>query len=174
MLKSKHTTQYKTLTDINFPIFSITPSYIRIWDDMNVKYIQTPSGTYVLDNKNLEGDTLGKRRVKINGYEKYIPCKAIRTVSELIQCTERTFIDNTGDVFKYIRNKTVPLRYHTIKEVLQFDSYCVIILNKIDYKIKVNCRKAYEIQSVGLLHTDMGYILYECSESIKTNTWRKI
>ena len=53
------------LFDIQFPIYSITRTYKRIWVEMNVTYIETESGIYVLDNKNVEGDSLGKRRLRI-------------------------------------------------------------------------------------------------------------
>jgi len=40
--------QHKDFSDITFPIFTITPNYKRIWDEFNIKYIETESGIYIL------------------------------------------------------------------------------------------------------------------------------
>jgi hypothetical protein len=166
--------KYKTLADITFPLYGITPKYKRIWDEFNVKYIETQSGTYVLDNKNLDGDTVGQRRLKINAFDKYMPRAVILTVAQLIHSKYKTFMDSTGSVFKYVKNKVVPLRYYKVLEINRIEEGCVVLLKGIDYPVKINCRDAYSINCIGLLHTELGLILYEISEKQRPDTWRKI
>ncbi len=166
--------QHKNLANIEFPLYTITMNYKNIWEEFNILYIETPSGIYILDNKNLDGNTVGKRRLKINNSKKYMPRSTISTVAQLIKSNNSTFIDNTGIVFKYKKTKLVPLKYYAAKEVIKLNDYCIVILKGIDYPIKTNCRDAYGIEYVGLLHTNMGYILYEFSDERRKDTRRKI
>lgn len=162
------------LDSIEFPIYGITNDYRRIWEDMNVLYIETDSGVYTLDNKNVPGDTLGKRRLRINAGKKYIPKKVVYSISQMLHSAHNIFIDNTGSVFRYKKTMAVPLRYHVVDKIVKMEEGCVLLLKGIDYPIQMNCREAHSIKSVGLLHSSIGYILYEYSESVKNNSWRKI
>ena len=167
-------TKYKTLADITFPLYGITPRYKRIWEEYNILYIETQSGIYMLDNKNLDGDTVGKRRLKINSFDKYMPRVVLLTVAQLIHSEYKTFMDSTGTTFKYVKNKVVPLKYYNVKKITKLEEGCAVSLKGIDYPIKINCREAYGINCVGLLHTDIGLILYEISEYPRPDTWRKV
>ena len=167
-------TKYKTLADISFPLYGITSRYKRIWNEFNIQYIETRSGIYILDNKNLDGDTVGKRRLKIKSFDKYMPRMMVLTVAQLIHSKYKVFMDSTGAVFTYVKNKVVPLKYYKVQKITKMEEGCVVSLKGIDYPIKINCREAYAIHCIGLLHTDIGLILYEISEYPRTNTWRKV
>ena len=166
----------KNISEIKFPIFGITDSYKRIWIEDNITYIETASGVSVLDNKNLEGDTLGQRRLRIKSQSKYIPRLSVHTVAQLINSKYRLFIDNEGIIFHYVKHKVVPLKYYKVKKRIKIEDgqYIVLTLDKILHSIKVPARQAYGINYVGILDTDVGYIEYEYSEEPKTDTWRKI
>jgi hypothetical protein len=48
---------------INWPLYEIR-KYKNLWEDNNVLYITTDSNLeYIIDNKNIVGNTLGKRRL---------------------------------------------------------------------------------------------------------------
>ena len=164
----------KDFSDINFPVFTITASYIKIWDEFNIKYIQTQSGTYILDNKNLSGDTLGERRLKITTGLRYIPRKAYYNITQLIKSKTKTYIDNTGCVFTYKKTRTVPLKYYKVMDVVSTEEGCILSFKNVNFRLRTNCREAYEIIYIGLLITSMGYILYETCEEKKRDTTRKI
>jgi len=176
-LKNEH--KILGLHNIEFPIYNITENYIKIWEELNVVYILTNSGTYILDNKNLGGETLGERRLHINN-DLYIPRKTYYSVTQLIRSNKTLFLDNKGNIFRYKKEKFVDLKYYKIKkikEIINKDkliSECVITLQGIEYPIKINCNEAFEAKYVGLLHTDFGIVLYEYSAEKKTNTRRKI
>lgn len=163
------------LFDIEFPIYSITPNYKRIWNELNVLYIETDSGQYVLDNKNLNGDTLGQRRLKNKTSKLYIPRKTYYTVSQMLNSKNKIFIDSTGRVFNYKKSITVPLKFHKVIKRIRVESgEYVLHLKGIEYPIKVNARKAFEINYVGILYTSYGYILYSYESEYKKDTRRKI
>ena len=164
----------KTFADIEFPIFAITPSYKRIWDELNVKYIETESGTYMLDNMNLTGDTLGERRLKITTSLRYIPRKAYYNITQLIKSNNKTYIDNTGCVFTYKKTRMVPLKYYRVMDVVSTEEGCILLIKGINFKLRLNCNVAYDIKYIGLLTTPDGYILYETCEEKKKDTRRKI
>ena len=166
--------QPKTFSDINFPIFTITPSYKRIWDDLNVKYIETESGIYILDNMNLKGDTLGERRLKIKTGLRYVPRKVYYNITQLIKSKTKTYIDNTGCVFTYRKTRTVPLRYYRVMDVVNTEEGCILTFKNVNFKLRTSCKEAYDIIYIGLLITDNGYIIYDTSEVKKKDTHRKI
>ena len=164
----------KSLLDIEFPIFTITPTYKRIWEEFNITYIETESGTYMLDNKNLDGDTLGERRLRMTTSLRYIPRKAYYNITQLIKSKNKTYIDNTGSVFTYRKTRTVPLKYYKVMDVVSMEEGCILSFKGINFKLRISCMDAYDIKYIGLLVTEMGYILYETSEIKKKDTYRKI
>jgi len=166
--------QHKSFSDIEFPIFTITASYKRIWDEFGVKYIETESGTYILDNKHMEGDTLGERRLRIKNGLRYTPRKVYYNITQLIKSNNKTYIDNTGSVFTYRKTRNVPLKYYRVMDVVHMDAGCILLIKNINFKLRVSCKDAYAIKYIGLLCTDTGYILYDTSDEKKKDTTRKI
>lgn len=165
----------KYIWDIDFPIFAITNNYRNIWTEDNITKIETASGVYVLDNKNIQGNTLGQRRLRINNSPLYIPREVLHNVSQIIRSKYNLFIDNNGKVFNYIKQTRVPLKYFKIEKVVKKpDIGCVLHFEALDNPILISCIIAYGINYVGFLLTDMGYIVYEYTEEFKRDTWRKI
>ena len=162
------------LKDIQFPVYAIGKNKRKIWAELNVVYIETDNGVYILDNKNLEGNTLGKRRIKIKSDNKYILRKVYYNIEQFLHSKYSTFIDNKGKIFNWEKSIFVPLKYHKVKKVIKYENECVIHLKDINFPQKLNCRLAYGIQYVGVLHTEEGYILYEYSYKLKKDSRRKI
>ena len=164
----------KDFSDIVFPIFTITPEYKRIWDEFNVKYIETPSGIYILDNKNLKGKTLGERRLQMETGLRYTPRKAYYNITQLIKSKTKTYIDNTGCVITYKKTRMVPLKYFRVKDVVSTEEGCILLIKDVNFKVRTNCRMAYKTEYVGLLVLGTSYLLYEMSDVKKKDTRRKI
>jgi hypothetical protein len=92
-----------------------------------------------------------------------------------LRSNDSIFIDKYGTVFKYKKSIFVPLEYYKVKSIYKSeDGECIISIPKINFKYKINCRKAYSINYVGVLKTTFGYVLYEFSDEYKANTRRKI
>lgn len=166
--------KHKSIFDVSFPIFALAKQYDRVWTEDNITKIQTPSGIYVLDNKNMKGDNLGQRRLRIKNSKLYIPRVIVQNIPQLINSTYKTYIDNAGEVFKYVKHKLVPLKYYKVRRVLKTEDGCVLYFKDLDNPIKVSCKSAYGIGYVGFLITKLGYIEYDYSEERKKDAWRKI
>ena len=165
------------LFDIHFPIYSITKTYRRIWSEMNVLYIETEYGIYVLDNKNIQGDTVGKRRLRIKNdiYALYKPRNVLYDITHLIKSKDYIFMDTNGLVFKYKKTEYCDLIYWKVTNVIEAsDGECILDIPKINFSYKTNCRNAYAIHYIGLLNSKYGYIPYELSEFYKEPTRRMI
>lgn len=166
---------HKNIFDIQFPIFAISNTHRDLWTEDNITNVRTDSGVYVLDNKNIQGDTLGQRRLRIKNSPLYIPRMVVHNISQLIKSNYRTFIDTKGELFTYTKQTTVPLKYfEVVKVVKQPNIGCILQFKNLDNPILVSCSIAYGIDYVGFLITNMGYIEYEYTEERKPNTWRKI
>lgn len=164
-----------SLFDISFPIYAITNNYKRIYEELNVLKIDTPSGTYVLDNKNITGNTVGERRLKITGSDLYIPRKTYFTLGQMLHSKYTVFMDKDGIVFNYKKTGFVPLKYFKVQSITKAsDGECVLQIPQVSFSYKVNCRKAYSIEYIGLLCTDFGFIPYEFTDEYKKPTRRKI
>lgn len=165
--------QHKKLTDIKFPIYAITSSYLKIWEEFGVLYIRTTKDK-VLDNKNIQGSTLGSRRAKISEDSLYKLRGTIFSVPQLLNSKYKTYIDTNGLVFKYNKHSFVPLVYHKVKKVIKKEDGCIVSFKDTTYMAKMPYRDAIRIKYAGILHTQLGDILYEYTEEKKKNTRKKI
>lgn len=164
----------KQLSDIEFPIYGITNNHKRIWEEFNVLYIETESGEYVLDNKNISGESLGKRRLKLNNTDNiYSLRKRFDNVASMLKCKYKKFIDNNGYVFEYKKSKYVPLKYFKVTDQIHENDSCKVIISN-GQVFKVPCKILYSINWLGLLVTDIGLIPYEFSDTKLPDSRRKI
>jgi hypothetical protein len=166
--------KYKNIFDMQFPIFAISTNNKRIWTEDKITYVETASGVYVLDNKNIKGDTLGQRRLRIKNSKLYIPRAVVHSIPQLIKSKYKNYIDNNGNTFKYIKHTVVPLKYYKVDKIVETDKGCVLKFKNLNNPIILSCREAYGVNYVGFLLTQIGYITYEYSEVYKADTWRKI
>lgn len=141
---------------------------------MNVLYIETGSGVYILDNKNVQGDTLGSRRVRLQAPNIYIPRKVYYNIPQMLHSKYRSFIDTAGKFFTWKKSLNIPLKYYRVSYRYKYKDTCIIHLKGIFFPQRLNCRLAAVINYVGVLHTEWGYVLYEFSETLKKDTHRKI
>jgi len=161
------------LSNVKFPVF-----VLREFDELKevdgVITITSYTGEYIVDNKNLEGDTLGKRRLRITG-RLYPLSKVAFTFKQLLKYSKKYkyFIDTNGKVFKYTKSVWTQLEYlpicgyrvtekgYYIKPCNHVTEYLVEALNGMSY--------------IGLLKLPRGgYIPYDLSDSYKKPSRRKI
>lgn len=164
----------KIISEIKFPIYGITKKYRRLWNENNVLFIETESGIYVIDNKNIPGKTLGTRRLRLKA-DKYRLKKIILNAEQLLRSKYIHFIDSLGTLFEYKRTTMVPLKYHEVINSTIYENKIVLDLKGVSYRPVLRHKPdAYGIKYVGLLHTSMGLIPYEYSTTYKKDTRRKI
>lgn len=160
------------LEEISFPIYKLR-QYIKMYEEDNIVYIISPKlGTTILDNKNLNWNTLSKRRIHINEKILYpLNKQIVPNIEELIHQCGGTFIDSNGTIFSYKKQKFYKLKYYKILKVLNnflyieefsypFNLYKVIDIIKFPY--------------VGILNYCGGYILYHFSEEKLKDTRVKL
>ena len=163
------------LTDIKFPVFRIG-SHKKIWEDGGILYILMDSDNILkIDNKNVVGDTIGKRRLKIPKKQRYKFAGTYLTLAQLVKDNKKLFVDNEGKLIKYKKQNVCKLTYHKILRAANHENVGYILtVRGILPKFKVS-RAIYDGQEfIGLLRINKGYLLYELSEERKPDTWRKI
>lgn len=165
--------QHKKLTEIKFPIYAITSSYLKIWEEFGVLYIRTKKEK-ILDNKNVDGATLGSRRAKISTDSLYKLKGTIFNVPQLLNSKYNVFIDTNGMVFKYVKHSFVPLKYHKVKSLIKKENGCIVSIKDTTLMLNIPYRDALNIKYVGILHSQLGDILYEFTDERKKDTRKKI
>jgi len=125
-----------TLDKIVFPVFKLR-SYDKIETIDGITTVYTYWGVYILDNKNLAGDTIGARRVKITTDNVYKLQKVIKSPRALIvgATSKDTYIDNAGRIFSYEKMKNCLVRCYEIKSTVRANSR--IIIHLYDHPIPV-------------------------------------
>jgi hypothetical protein len=165
------------LHEISWPIYHIG-QHDKVYSEFNVDYVENRGKSFILDNKNLKGDTLGIRRLKIKD-DKYNFRATLFMISELIEFVRnktlhnRKFIDSRGCIFTYRKTKLYRLTCHKIKNVqkLKFYVYIKPYNSFASYKVpKSYWRDTYEyiylIKDINLL--------YDLSNNPIKDTWRKV
>jgi len=163
------------ITSLSYPVYKLR-KYNSMEEVDKVLHIDTFFNSYILDNKNLKGDTLGQRRLRMNEATLYPLKNKINNPIGFIgqKDSSGTYIDNSGKIFKYKKTLFVPLTYHTITSVDYLEGVGINInVFGIDTPIIVNKRYVSE-EFVGLLYWLGGYIVYELTNEIKKNTRIKI
>jgi hypothetical protein len=122
---------WKYIKNVAFPVFKLRSSEVHYY--RGVLYIENK----IIDDRNLEGDTLGKRRLKILEEEKYYLKGAALDFVGLLQANHRHFITNKGQAFTYIKKKRCKVKSFKIKDVLHKDSFSVVKLEgiKLDFSV---------------------------------------
>jgi len=105
-----------TLENIEFPVFKLR-AYDSIDYTDNIVTIHTYWKSYILDNRNLLGKTLGERRTRIREGNVYPLKKIFKNPRALVLAagTNDTFVDNSGKLFNYQKTKTCAVLCFEIK-----------------------------------------------------------
>jgi len=163
------------LNKITWPIYEIR-KHRKIWEKNNVLYIETEFNIeYVLDNKNLKGNTLGMRRLRlkdIEGITIYNLKKVCFTMYDLLQCKNKYFIDSAGILLNFNKKTRRNLIYKKVIDTDIQDNYVFAFCEDIFKPIKIPFIPYIMPRYLGLLKIDGDYLLYELSETRKKNTWR--
>ena len=161
--------------DIKFPIF-IIGSHSRLWTENNILFLKSESGIiYKVDNKNLPYEKLSQRRAKIQKKERYNFIATIFTYAQLIKSGKKLFIDSSGKLFKYRKDRRVSLIYKEIKRIKRIEGKGFLLYVKgVSSPFTVSSLIYNFERYIGLLLIDGGYLVYEFSEEEKKSTWRKI
>lgn len=168
------------IEDINWPIYAIGTG-ISTHTEYNILY----ANNKIVDNKNLAGDTIGKRRLNINTEELFNFKKTFFRLSELIEYTrskkkdDRKFVDSTGILFSYTKTISHKLLWRKISKVEQFSTFVVVELEKMPNTFEIpngiwHKFRDNEVNYLGLLKYSDYFIIYDISDTYKKDTWRLV
>lgn len=161
------------LQDIQFPVFQLG-EHDRIETISNITYVYRADQQLILDNKNLHGDTLGKRRLRILDKDKIFKLsKRYNSIIELIKFKggKNKFVDNNGKVFKYTKTKRSKVIYKKIIAQKNIPNIGIRIrlINDLDFIISPTY--GYVVgQYAGLLIFNADYLLFEITREYKDDT----
>lgn len=163
---------------IVFPVYHIREHNVLSEED-GIIFVVDRYGAHILDNKNLYGETLGERRLRIIpdvDMPLYKLKRAFYDTTELAmhKKTPHLYIDSNGKVFERTKTRTVPLRYFEVihMEVLPTgllcklkDYFAPVLIPYIPTRLPL---------VLGVLIIDGEPIFYETATEVKKDTWRKI
>jgi len=160
---------YKQLPKITFPVF-ILPSEDWSFSD-GLMFMDGK----VVDDRNMEGKTLGIRRLQ-TPYPTLFPLRrSIDYLNGILKQQKKTFIDSKGIPFIYEKTIRCQLKYYRIKKKELRDTECLLWLKGVSTPF--SCPRPPD-ESYGyagiLLLSRFPWILYEYSDQPKKDTWRLV
>jgi len=161
--------------EMRWPLYEIGV-HRKIWEEDNIIYIETLfNKTYTIDNKNLYGDTLGKRRIRLNKEDRYKLKKICYTLYEVFNAKGKTFIDSNGIFYTFKKKKRASLVYRQVELITtRADGSLLCKCVGIFRPITVPFLPRHMPKYLGLLVVERDYYLYDLSDSKKKDTWRLI
>jgi len=172
------------IRDIRWPIYAIGSDHI-VSEDMNVIYVEHNGALSILDNKNLSGDSIGKRRLRIAKEELYHLKRTLFMFSELVEYTRtktienRKFVDSSGIVFNYSKKERKKLIWRKVRSIENYNNYVVLkVAGLLDtFELPTNYWKQFKDESevyLGLIDFGRYYSIYDIDIVNRKDTWRKI
>ena len=175
------------LSEVNFPVYKIdkTPPSEDGGVLFYIKRSKVTGNTVlrIIDDKSIPGDTLSKRRVQLllkavaKEASLYPIKRCIYFVGDLIKeaTPKQWFIDSSGKPFRYIKNRTVPLVYRKITNIIPVIGGVLIGVEGTEARFKALFPPADIHKFAALLQVSpRSYILYGYSELQYPNSVRKI
>lgn len=140
---------------------------------------QTKIGLRVVDDKNVDGKTLGIRRLhlRMEGAPLFSIRAAIYFLVDVIKLAKQTtwFIDNCGMVFQYKKSTRAKLQTFKIKNIVPLDTMGAIIeVEGLTQRFKCIFKPKPEQTYAGVLRWGLGYILYGFYENPIKPTYRRV
>lgn len=157
----------------HLPAYGIPDYVVTITNEDGVLTAHTKYDEHlIVDNLNLYGDTLGRRRLSVTGKLLRLTSQ-FYTLKDMLNSKYGKFINNRGKVFTYTKTRTVNINYYCITkavptEGIGFSLYC----KEFNYPI-ISPQYKYE-KYMGLMDLYNGKVLYELTDEKKKDTWRKI
>lgn len=176
------------LQTINWPVFRLGEREPVQTDNIvyySTEYVED-SGTVtyshtlrIVDDKNLSGTTLGRRRLQLKSENKNLfPLRtAAYFLADIVKLTKPTtwWIDSSGHVFQYKKSARAKLQTYKLAKVLPATGLgCVLEVEGLVTRFKSIQRPRPHEQYVVVLNFNKTNILYGFSEVPIKETWRLV
>ena len=155
--------------DINFPVFVVHTDNVELID--GILWIDNQ----VLDDRNMRGDTLGKRRLQ-SPMKSIYPLKyMIEDEAEMIKHQGKYYIDSKGYFVEKHKTTSVPLKYHKILRVEKKNIVSLLWIKDCPFPFPLKRPLPENASWAGILYqNNIPWILFDLAEEKKKDTWRKI
>lgn len=174
------------LSNIQFPVFIIGStepiidgpvSYLLSGTD--TKYSDAQYKISVIDDKDVEGDTLAMRRLRLRAQGVTLKklTKAVFFLSDFIKIAKSKiwFIDALGTIFKYVKTKTVPLMYKKVKSIHKMPQGGAIVeIEGIPSRFKTLFVPSSTLEWAGVLKDGPTFIFYGLYDKKYKDSVRRI
>jgi hypothetical protein len=130
----------------------------------------------VVDDRNMPGDTLGKRRLQ-TPFKDLVPLrKSVNSFNGVVKNRgNMPYIDSKGTCFIYEKTEMCTLKYHKIKSVDRKDTGSIVWVKDINFSLEIPRPPSPEMEWAGVLYfKGLPWKLYDFSETKLKNTKKKI
>jgi len=160
---------FKTIKKARFPVYKI---YSSNWQKSDgLLFIDDR----IVDDKNMEGNSLGIRRAQTPFTDLYPLHHQIDTLYGILKQASRTFIDSNGIPFIYEKTLFCKLAYYRIKEVEQKESASLLWCSGLKSPFTIPRPPEPGMAWAGVLHYHgLPWMLYEYSEEKQKTTRKKV
>jgi len=160
---------YKTLSRIKFPIYRLPSTNWNLIDGL--LFVDS----IIVDDRNMPGDTLGKRRLQSPMNDLLPLNRQLLDIIGIVKQRNNIFIDSYGTPFIYQKTISCPLKYLRIKKINKKVTACILHLHGIKNTFTIKRPPHTTMEYAGILYL-RGYpwMLYEYSETPKKETRRMI
>lgn len=129
----------------------------------------------LVDDKNMSGDTLGKRRLQTYFRELLPLPRAADNITAMVKQPGGPYIDTTGKCFIYEKTKFGKIRYHKIKDIDYRGNLCVLRVRGIKSAFTIPRPPKPGFTWVGILYLNgLPWILYEYAKKGLPSMRRKV
>ncbi len=157
------------LEDIRFPLYVVHSDEVIRRD--GVLWVDGA----VLDDTNVEGQSIGERRLRTPLKNLYDLKYQIEDFGGLMKHRGRFYIDSTGKFFIYEKSKSAKLKYHLIGKLEQKDVATLMWIQGIPFPFELPRPPDHTMRYAGILYiNDKPSFVYEFSSTLKKDSWRKI
>ena len=155
--------------DLEYPLYVIHSDNVDLVD--GILWLDDQ----VLDDRNMVGNSLGRRRLQSPMNSLYNLKYQIEDIRGLMKHRQKTFIDTNGNIFNYEKTDTVQIKYHKIKKREKKEVATVLWLKGCPFPFSEKRPPADEITWAGVMYKNgIPWHIYDFAEEEKKATWRKI
>lgn len=164
----------KHISDIRFPVFKIRQHNSIVTKD-GLTLVESSFDTWVLDNKNLEGENLGERRARMTRTP-YLLQDPIHTIEDLIKGSLNCkYVDYDGTVFRYKKDKFyVVLTYPCEIDKLGGFRYRIKLIGPGKTIMYYSLRDYSDSKYCTVVKVSGGFLVYGFSDRPLMTTRRKL
>ena len=160
---------YRDIGRINYPVFLLPSSDWQLHDGILF------FGDKILDDRNMEGATLGARRMQTAHKKLFIMKKMVTSYNGILKQNTKHFIDNAGQPFTYEKTIFAQLKYLRIKRVEQKEIATLIWFKEHNAPFTVPRPPEDGYLWAGVLHLHgLPWVLYEYSQEKLKDTRKKV